>query len=109
MKFLTLLASIMILVGCASNQCKPNIQYEKVVEKVPVYTPPSALKDIATVERPNLDVNALTTDSKNNPDVVIRAQLSTINQLIKYSEDLEQTIDTYKFIVNTPSTTQDTK
>lgn len=97
---------IILLVGCASNTSKPDIQYKPVTQQIAVYTPPSELNNIVIPTRPDLVKNHLTVEDCNKPDVVVRAYLMTINQLIKYSEDLETTIKNYQTIVNTTSKIQ---
>lgn len=98
----------LLLSACGSNSVKETEPLHNIVlkeVKVPVASCPKDVDNVKLPTRPALAIDELTPADKGNFKKVGAAYMTTINDLMKYSKDLEDVAQGVKDIcqsVNTP-------
>jgi len=101
---LILLLSFVTMTGCASTgKTKFINRIETITVYKPVYTPPTELKNLKVIQRPDLQTNHLTADDKANPGLVVKTVIASEAQLRTYAEQLESQNDAYRKLLSKPA------
>lgn len=88
--FSTLAVMAILASGCASNPSSPNVEFRE--KEVPVFKVPVP----PTVDKPVLQVESLTTEQMENPNLVSQAYVLSLVSAELYALQLKTIVDKYK-------------
>jgi hypothetical protein len=102
-KISVVLLVVATLIGCATPQIKYVTRIETVTVYKPIYTPPTQLRYLPTIPRPDLATNYLNPEDAQKPGHVVKLTIESVAQLRTYAEQLEDQIMVYRRVLLAPS------